>query len=331
MLIHIPRHGFDHATPSDITPRAIYEQRRDLIKLLAGGAAGAVLAGWAARDAMAQTPRPGKLAALPGARSAVAGAVTMEKLTDYGDVTGYNNFYEFGTDKADPARHAHALQTSPWSVEIEGLVNKPGRYALEDLLKLSPMEERIYRLRCVEGWSMVIPWVGYSLSALIKRVEPQGSARYVEFVTLADPKQMPGLRSRVLDWPYTEALRLDEALHPLTLLAFGMYGEVLPKQNGAPVRLVVPWKYGFKSAKSIVKIRFIEQEPRTAWNKAAANEYGFYSNVNPDVDHPRWSQATERRIGEDGLFAKKRKTLLFNGYEAQVGQLYAGMDLRKNY
>ena len=331
MLIHIPRHGFDHATPSDITPRAIYEQRRDLIKLLAGGAAGTVLAGWAARDAMAQTPRPGKLAALPGARSAVAGAVTMEKLTDYGDVTGYNNFYEFGTDKADPARHAHALQTSPWSVEIEGLVNKPGRYALEDLLKLSPMEERIYRLRCVEGWSMVIPWVGYSLSALIKRVEPQGSARYVEFVTLADPKQMPGLRSRVLDWPYTEALRLDEALHPLTLLAFGMYGEVLPKQNGAPVRLVVPWKYGFKSAKSIVKIRFIEQEPRTAWNKAAANEYGFYSNVNPDVDHPRWSQATERRIGEDGLFAKKRKTLLFNGYEAQVGQLYAGMDLRKNY
>ena len=331
MPIHIPRHGFDHATPSDITPRAIYEQRRDLIKLLAGGAAGAVLAGWAARDAMAQTPRPGKLAALPGARSAVAGAVTMEKLTDYGDVTGYNNFYEFGTDKADPARHAHALQTSPWSVEVEGLVNKPGRYALEDLLKLSPMEERIYRLRCVEGWSMVIPWVGYSLSALIKRVEPQGSARYVEFVTLADPKQMPGLRSRVLDWPYTEALRLDEALHPLTLLTFGMYGEVLPKQNGAPVRLVVPWKYGFKSAKSIVKIRFIEQEPRTAWNKAAANEYGFYSNVNPDVDHPRWSQATERRIGEDGLFAKKRKTLLFNGYEAQVGQLYAGMDLRKNY
>ena len=331
MPIHIPRHGFDHATPSDITPRAIYEQRRDLIKLLAGGAAGAVLAGWASRDAMAQTPRPGKLAALPGARSAVAGAVTMEKVTAYADATSYNNFYEFGTDKADPARHAHALQTSPWSVEIEGLVNKPGRYALEDLLKLSPMEERIYRLRCVEGWSMVIPWVGYSLSALIKRVEPQGSARYVEFVTLADPKQMPGLRSRVLDWPYTEALRLDEALHPLTLLTFGMYGEVLPKQNGAPVRLVVPWKYGFKSAKSIVKIRFIEQEPRTAWNKAAANEYGFYSNVNPDVDHPRWSQATERRIGEDGLFAKKRKTLLFNGYEAQVGQLYAGMDLRKNY
>jgi len=331
MLIRTQRHGFDHATASDITPRAVYEDRRALLKTLAAGAAGSVLAGWAAREALAQTPRPGKLAALPGARSAVVGAVTMEKITTYADATSYNNFYEFGTDKADPARHAHALQTSPWSVEIEGLVNKPGRYALEDLLKLSPMEERIYRLRCVEGWSMVIPWVGYSLSALIKRVEPQGSAKYVEFVTLADAKQMPGLRSRVLDWPYTEALRLDEALHPLTLLAFGMYGEVLPKQNGAPVRLVVPWKYGFKSAKSIVKIRFIEQEPRTAWNKAAANEYGFYSNVNPDVDHPRWSQATERRIGEDGLFAKKRKTLLFNGYEAQVGQLYAGMDLRKNY
>ena len=331
MLIRSSHHCFDHATASDITPRAVYEDRRALLKALAAGAAGSVLAGWAAREAIAQTPRPGKLAALPGARSAVVGAVTMEKITAYADATSYNNFYEFGTDKDDPARHAHQLQINPWSVEVEGLVNKPGRYALEDLLKLSPMEERIYRLRCVEGWSMVIPWVGYSLSALIKRVEPQGSAKYVEFVTLADPKQMPGLRSRVLDWPYTEALRMDEALHPLTLLTFGMYGEVLPKQNGAPVRLVVPWKYGFKSAKSIVKIRFIEQEPRTAWNKAAANEYGFYSNVNPDVAHPRWSQATERRIGEDGLFAKKRKTLLFNGYEAQVGQLYAGMDLRKNY
>ncbi|MDO5691671.1 MAG: protein-methionine-sulfoxide reductase catalytic subunit MsrP [Pseudomonadota bacterium] len=331
MLIRSSHHGFDHPTASDITPRAVYEDRRALLRALAAGAAGSVLAGWAAREALAQTPRPGKLAALPGARSAVVGAVTMEKLTTYADATSYNNFYEFGTDKDDPARHAHHLQTSPWSVEIEGLVNKPGRYALEDLLKLSPMEERIYRLRCVEGWSMVIPWVGYSLSALVKRVEPQGSAKYVEFVTLADAKQMPGLRGRVLDWPYTEALRLDEALHPLTLLTFGMYGEVLPKQNGAPVRLVVPWKYGFKSAKSIIKIRFIEQEPRTAWNKAAANEYGFYSNVNPDVAHPRWSQATERRIGEDGLFAKKRKTLLFNGYEVQVGQLYAGMDLRKNF
>ena len=329
MLIHIPRHGFDHATPSDITPRAIYEQRRDLIKLLAGGAAGAVLAGWASRDAMAQTPRPGKLAALPGARSAVAGAVTMEKVTAYADATSYNNFYEFGTDKADPARHAHALQTSPWSVVVEGLVAKPGRFGLEELLKLSAQEERIYRLRCVEGWSMVIPWVGYSLAELIRRVEPLGSAKYVEFVTLADPKQMPGLRSRVLDWPYTEALRLDEALHPLTLLTFGMYGEVLPNQNGAPVRLVVPWKYGFKSAKSIVRIRFTERQPLTAWNRSAPQEYGFYSNVNPEVDHPRWSQATERRIGEDGLFARKRPTLPFNGYGAQVASLYAGMDLKK--
>ncbi|MCA0327985.1 MAG: protein-methionine-sulfoxide reductase catalytic subunit MsrP, partial [Proteobacteria bacterium] len=260
-----------------------------------------------------------------------AGAMTMEKSTDYQDATSYNNFYEFGTRKSDPARNAHTLVTSPWTVEIEGLVKKPGKMGLDELLKLAPLEDRVYRLRCVEGWSMVIPWVGYSLAELIKRVEPLGSAKFVEFVTLADPRQMPDLRSGVLDWPYTEALRLDEAQHPLTLLAFGMYGEVLPNQNGAPVRLVVPWKYGFKSAKSIVKIRFVEREPRTAWNKAAANEYGFYSNVNPEVDHPRWSQATERRIGEDGLFAKKRKTLLFNGYEAQVGQLYAGMDLRKNF
>jgi sulfoxide reductase catalytic subunit YedY len=216
-------------------------------------------------------------------------------------------------------------------VEIEGLVNKPGRYELDDLLKLSAQEERIYRLRCVEGWSMVIPWVGYSLSALIRKVEPLGSAKYVEFVTLADPKVMPGVRSRVLAWPYVEGLRLDEALHPLTMLAFGMYGEVLPKQSGAPLRLVVPWKYGFKSGKSLVKIRFTDKQPLTAWNQAAGTEYGFYSNVNPDVDHPRWSQATERRIGEDGLFAKKRKTLIFNGYEAQVGQLYAGMDLKKYF
>jgi sulfoxide reductase catalytic subunit YedY len=257
--------------------------------------------------------------------------MVMEKVTPYADASSYNNFYEFGTDKADPARNAHTLVTSPWSVQIEGLVKKPGPIDLADLLKLSPMEERIYRLRCVEGWSMVIPWVGYSLSALIKRVEPMGSAKFVQFVTLADPKTMPFVGSRVLEWPYVEGLRLDEAMHPLTLLAFGMYGEVLPKQNGAPVRLVVPWKYGFKSAKSLVRIRFTEQMPATAWNKAAANEYGFYSNVNPNVDHPRWSQATERRLGEDGLLTKKRKTLMFNGYEAQVGQLYAGMDLSKNY
>jgi len=197
------------------------------------------------------------------------------------------------------------------------------------LLKLSAQEERIYRLRCVEGWSMVIPWVGYSVAELIKKVEPLGSAKYVEFITLADPKTMPFVGSRVLEWPYTEALRMDEAMHPLAILAFGMYGETMPKQNGAPMRLVVPWKYGFKSGKSIVKIRFTDKEPKTAWNKSAPQEYGFFSNVNPTVDHPRWSQASERRIGEDGLFAKKRKTLMFNGYEAQVGQLYAGMDLKK--
>ncbi len=300
---------------------------------MATGAAGAALASWAGREALAQgqPQRPGKLAALPGARSQVDGAVTMEKVTDYKDATGYNNFYEFGTDKDDPAKNAHTLKTSPWTVEIDGMVKKPGKFALDDLLKLSAQEERIYRLRCVEGWSMVIPWVGYSLSKLLERVEPLGSARFVEFYTQADRATMPGLRSSVLDWPYVEGLRLDEAMHPLTLLSFGMYGEVLPNQNGAPVRLVVPWKYGFKSAKSLVRIRFSDKEPKTAWNKAAANEYGFYSNVNPNVDHPRWSQATERRIGEDGLFAKKRKTLMFNGYEAQVGQLYAGLDLKKNF
>ena len=214
---------------------------------------------------------------------------------------------------------------------MEGLVKTPRKFSLDDLLKLSPLEERIYRLRCVEGWSMVIPWIGYSLSALLKKVEPLGSAKFVEFISLADPKTMPGVASRVLDWPYVEGLRLDEALHPLTLLGLGMYGDVLPKQNGAPVRLVVPWKYGFKSSKSIVKIRLVEHQPTTSWGRSAPREYGFYSNVNPQVNHPRWSQATERRIGEDGLFTRKRKTLLFNGYEEQVGQLYAGMDLQKNY
>ena len=333
MSIHSSRNGFSHPSPNEITPRRVYEERRDLIKLMAAGAAGAALASWASREALAQgaVARPGKLAALPGARSSLAGAVTMEKLTDYKDASSYNNFYEFGTDKADPAPNAQSLQTSPWSVEVEGLVRKPARYTLEDLLKLSAQEERIYRLRCVEGWSMVIPWVGYSLSELIKRVEPLGNAKFVEFVTLADPKTMPFVGTRVLDWPYAEGLRMDEAMHPLTLLTFGMYGEILPKQNGAPVRLVVPWKYGFKSAKSLVKIRFTEKQPGTAWNKAAANEYGFFSNVNPNVDHPRWSQASERRIGEDGLLTRKRKTLMFNGYEAQVGQMYAGMDLKKNF
>ena len=332
MLIKTHADGFVHPVASDVTPLAVYQSRRDLIRLMATGAAGVALASWASREALAQSwAAPGQNAALARTRSNVAGALIMEKVTEYKDASSYNNFYEFGTDKADPAKNAHTLKTSPWSVEIEGLVKKPGRYALEDLLKLSAQEERIYRLRCVEGWSMVIPWVGYSLSELIKKVEPLAGAKYVEFVTLADPKTMPGVGSRVLDWPYVEGLRLDEAMHPLTLLAFGMYGEVLPKQSGAPLRLVVPWKYGFKSGKSLVKIRFTDKQPATAWNKAAASEYGFYSNVNPDVAHPRWSQATERRIGEDGLFARKRKTLMFNGYEAQVGQLYAGMDLKKYF
>ena len=330
MRIHSKHSGFDHPRASEITPRAKYEQRRALLRLLAAGAGGAALASWAGREALAAT-RPGKLAALEGQRSAVAGAVTMEKPTEYQDATGYNNFYEFGTDKTDPAAYAHTFKTTPWSVEIEGLVKKPGTYDIEALLKLAPMEERIYRMRCVEGWSMVIPWVGYSLAELIKRVEPTGNAKFVQFVTLADRNQMPGLRSSVLDWPYVEGLRMDEAMHPLTLLAFGMYGERLPRQNGAPVRVVVPWKYGFKSAKAIVRIRFLEQQPKTSWEAAAAQEYGFYSNVNPNVDHPRWSQATERRIGEDGLLARKRPTLMFNGYEQQVGSLYTGLDLKKFY
>ena len=328
MHLHRDR-GFEHPVSSEITPQAVYEGRRAWLKTLALGAAGTALGSWAARDALAKAADTDKLAPLPGAKSAVAGAVTMDKLTAYKDATTYNNFYEFGTDKADPARNAHTLKTRPWTVKVEGEVRKPGTYGIEDLLKLAPMEERIYRLRCVEGWSMVIPWVGWSLSELVKRVEPTGNAKYIQFVTLADAAQMPGLRSPVLEWPYVEGLRMDEAMHPLTLLAFGMYGQVLPNQNGAPVRLVVPWKYGFKSGKSIVAIRFVEKEPATSWNVAIPNEYGFYSNVNPAVSHPRWSQASERRIGEDGLFAKKRPTLLFNGYEAQVASLYAGMDLRR--
>ncbi len=332
MLIKTQADGFNHPVPSDITPQAVYEKRRELIKLMATGAAGAALAGWAGREALAQdVAKPGKLPALAGVKSKVAGAISLEKVTDYKDASTYNNFYEFGTDKSDPAKNAHTLVTKPWSVVVEGLVKKPKTFTLEDLLKLSAQEDRIYRLRCVEGWSMVIPWVGYSLSELIKQVEPMGDAKYVEFITLADRKTMPYVGSRVLDWPYVEGLRMDEAMHPLAMLTFGMYGEVLPNQNGAPVRMVVPWKYGFKSAKSIVKIRFTDREPPTAWNKAAANEYGFYSNVNPNVDHPRWSQATERRIGEAGLFAKRHKTLMFNGYDAQVAQLYAGMDLTKNF
>jgi sulfoxide reductase catalytic subunit YedY len=323
----------------EITPREHFEGRRSLLKQLSSagmimGATGSVLNAGAQTNTtlpIVTTTGGGKLAPLPGLHSNAPGAYVMEKVTGYADASSYNNYYEFGTDKGDPVRNAHTLKTSPWSVQVEGLVKKPMKITLEDLLKVHPMEERIYRMRCVEGWSMVIPWVGYSMSELINKVEPLGNAKFVEFVSLADPKTMPFVGSGILDWPYTEGLRMDEAMNPLTLLSFGMYGEVLPNQSGAPVRLVVPWKYGFKSAKSIVKIRFVEKMPSTAWNKAAANEYGFYSNVNPNVDHPRWSQATERRIGEDGLFAKKRKTLMFNGYEPQVGQLYAGMDLQKNF
>jgi sulfoxide reductase catalytic subunit YedY len=329
MIIHTHSSGFNHGISSEITPEAVYHSRRDLIRQLVTGSAGLTLAAWGVREAHAQSARPGVLAPLGAVPSSVPGAMTMDKLTAYKDATTYNNFYEFGTDKSDPAKRAHTLVTQPWSVEIEGMVKKPGRVNLEDLMKWGAMEERIYRLRCVEGWSMVIPWVGYSLATLINRVEPQPGAKFIEFITQADPKTMPGVRGGALDWPYLEALRLDEAMHPLTLLAFGMYGEVMPKQNGAPVRLVVPWKYGFKSGKSVVKIRFTDKQPVSSWEKAAPQEYGFYSNVNPLVDHPRWSQATERRIGEDGLLAKKRKTLMFNGYEAQVGQLYAGMDLKK--
>ena len=332
MSIHPTRLGLIQPLGSEITAPSAYFNRRQLLQHAAFGGVGVAMAGWAVPASAAPTARPGKLAALNATATAVPGATTLEKLTSYEDVSSYNNYYEFGTDKSEPVVQAKSLQTRGWTVAVEGLVNKPKTFDLETLLKLSAMEERIYRLRCVEGWSMVIPWLGYSLNALIREVQPQGSAKYVEFVTQADPKTMPGLRSGVLDWPYTEGLRLDEAMHPLTMLAFGMYGEVLPNQSGAPVRLVVPWKYGFKSAKSLVKIRFTDKPPATAWNKAAAQEYGFYSNVNPDVPHPRWSQATERRIGEQGgLFAKRRKTLIFNGYEPQVGQLYAGMDLRKNF
>jgi sulfoxide reductase catalytic subunit YedY len=331
MLIRNNDDGFIHPLGSEITSKEAYATRREMLRRWSAGAAAAGLAGWGHREAFAQGGAAVKLAALPANQSTIQGAMTLEKLTTQKDATTYNNFYEFGTDKSDPARMAHTLKTSPWSIEVEGLVKKPTRFNLEDVMKWGAMQERIYRMRCVEGWSMVIPWIGYSMSDLIKRVEPLPSAKFVEFVTQADPQTMPGVRGGFIDWPYVEGLRMDEAMHPLTLLTFGMYGEILPKQNGAPVRLVVPWKYGFKSGKSIVKIRFVEKMPLVSWAKAAPQEYGFYSNVNPSVDHPRWSQASERRIGEGGLLDKKRKTLMFNGYEAQVASLYAGMDLVKNF
>lgn len=310
---------------SDITPKEVFENRRNILKVAAAGGFGAALAPWFSREALAANSQ--KLAATLNPAFA-----DKDGLTPYQYVTSYNNFYEFGTDKEDPAANAHTLQTRPWSISIEGLVKKPMTLDIDALLKLAPIEERIYRLRCVEGWSMVIPWDGYSLSKLINKVEPLGSAKFVEFISLADRKQMPGIKSNIIEWPYREGLRIDEAMNPLTLLTFGLYGEVLPKQNGAPVRLVVPWKYGFKSAKSIVKIRFTEEMPKTSWSQFDAREYGFYSNVNPQVDHPRWSQATERRIGDPkGMFAPKIKTQMFNGYGEQVASMYAGMDLKKYY
>lgn len=302
-----------HLPPSEITPRQVFERRREFMRLAIGAtAAGLLPTAEAAEKLAAASNRP---------------LSTDETPTPYRHVTGYNNFYEFGFDKDDPAARAGALRTRPWTVTIDGLVQKPKTLAIEDILRLAPLEERIYRLRCVEGWSMVVPWIGFPLSALLRQVEPLGSAKYVEFVTTVQPDTMPGVRSSVLDWPYTEGLRLDEANHQLAIACVGLYGEVLPNQNGAPVRLVVPWKYGFKSAKSIVRIRYTDREPQTAWMKSAPTEYGFYSNVNPEVQHPRWSQATERRLGE----FLKRKTLMFNGYADQVGQLYTGMDLKKNF
>ena len=309
---------------SDITPEPIYLNRRAFMVGI-----GALALGASVRDVdAAKPPEPGPLPATPNPAYKQA-----DPPTKYESATTYNNFYEFGTDKGDPAAHAATLRPRPWSVVVDGLVAKPQRLDIDEILKIAPLEERVYALRCVEGWSMVIPWIGYPVSALLKRAEPTSKAKYVEFTTLKDPEQFPAQKPGLfgfgggLDWPYTEGLRLDEAMHPLTLLTVGMYGKVLPNQNGAPVRVVVPWKYGFKSAKSIVRVRFTAEEPKTAWNKAAPNEYGFYSNVNPAVDHPRWSQATERRIGE----FRRRATLPFNGYGDQVASLYAGMDLKKFY
>jgi len=305
--------------PSEITPRELFENRRAFLRDTGLLAAGVAIAGLGARRVHAQ----GKVFA---AAKKSPFSIT-ETPTPFKDVSTYNNFYEFGTGKDDPAERAGTLKPRPWTVSVEGECAKPKRWDVDELTKLAPVEERIYRLRCVEGWSMVIPWNGFPLAELLKRAEPTSKAKYVEFITLGDDRQMPGIRLPVLEWPYVEGLRLDEAMHPLALLTFGLYGDLLPNQNGAPVRIVVPWKYGFKSAKSIVRIRFTETEPKTAWNKAIPSEYGFYSNVNPQVDHPRWSQAKERRIGEFG----KRATLMFNGYGDQVASLYAGMDLKKYY
>jgi methionine sulfoxide reductase catalytic subunit len=313
---------------SEITDRKLYFNRREFMRaagVAAGAAAGAAVFMGADASLSAAEPAPHGRKLDNVQKSPLS--ITNERMNSWEQITTYNNFYEFGTDKEDPSLYAKSLRTEPWTVMIEGEVAKPAKYALEDILKGQTLEERIYRLRCVEAWSMVIPWVGFPLASLIKRVEPTSKAKFIEFYTLADSTQMPGVRSPVLRWPYLEALRMDEAMHPLAILAVGLYGEVLPKQDGAPIRLIVPWKYGFKSAKSIVRIRFTERQPINTWQESAPHEYGFYSNVNPTVDHPRWSQATERRIGE--FF--RRKTLMFNGYGDQVASLYTGMDLKKNY
>jgi sulfoxide reductase catalytic subunit YedY len=322
----------DGIKSSEITPKKVYLDRRTFMRgagLLASTAATGFL--YRKLNAPAQSRVEGeKLADVVKAEpvdAAASGFTVNEKLTSIEDITNYNNFYEFTTDKRGVASVAKGFVTRPWTVAVEGLVNKPKIFDLDELLKVAPLEERIYRLRCVEGWSMVIPWVGFSLHKLLDAVEPNSSARFVQFETLYDPKRMPGQNSDSLDWPYVEGLRMDEAMHPLTILASGLYGEAMPPQDGAPIRLVVPWKYGFKSIKSIIKIRLVSNQPATTWNGYAAREYGFYSNVNPSVNHPRWSQARETRIGEYG----KRDTLMFNGYAEQVGQLYAGMDLRVNF
>ncbi len=305
--------------PSEITDQHLFEHRRRILRAAAVGGLGTALT-------LALSPRAARAALELG--DVVPGPFgTDEERNSLDDITSYNNFYELGTGKEDPKRNADALQTDPWSITIDGEVAKPGTYALEDLVRPHAIEERVYRLRCVEAWSMVIPWNGFPLSELLERFEPTSRAKYVAFQTLMDPENLPGQRRPILDWPYKEGLRIDEAMHPLTILAVGLYGQTLPNQNGAPIRLVVPWKYGFKSIKSIVRITLTEDQPPTAWNTAASNEYGFYSNVNPDVPHPRWSQATERRIGD--FF--KRETLPYNGYGEQVASLYAGMDLRANF
>ena len=309
--------------PSEITPRDRYLQRRQFIAGASALGLGTAIAALGGKSA--------KAAPLQASKSPLS--TTEEPLTPLKDITSYNNYYEFGTDKNDPVRNAHTLSIKPWKIKIDGLVAKPADHELDDLIKPSELEERIYRMRCVEGWSMVIPWVGVPLARLLQRLEPQPSAKYVAFETLVRPAEMPGQRGlfQPLPWPYVEGLRLDEAMHPLTILAVGLYGETLPNQNGAPVRLVVPWKYGFKGIKSIVHISLTEKQPPTSWSMQNPGEYGFYSNVNPAVDHPRWSQATERRIGEKGLFVRCRPTLLFNGYGDQVAGLYTGLDLKANY